>query len=42
MSIGFPALADAVTAYAFYALVAGVALQIVCYSRNRKYDGENG
>lgn len=40
LSMDFAVLADEVAVYAYYALVAGVVLQLVCFLKYRKRDGE--
>jgi hypothetical protein len=39
LSLSFFSLADSVAVYAYYALVIGVVLQLVCFL---KYRGKNG
>jgi hypothetical protein len=36
LSLGLPYLADAIAVYAYYALVAGVVLQLACFLKYRK------
>jgi hypothetical protein len=36
LSLGFSYLADAIAVYAYYALIAGVILQLACFFRYRK------
>ena len=38
--MGFAVLADEVAVYGYYALVVGVVLQLGCFLRGRKRDGE--
>jgi hypothetical protein len=38
LSVGFSSFADTLAAYALYALVMGVALQLFCYLRYQKTD----
>jgi len=40
LSMGLAALADEVAVYAYYALVVGVILQLVCYLKYNKGNGE--
>ena len=40
LSVGLSSLADTVAVYAYYALVAGVLLQLVCFLKYRKKIGE--
>jgi heme/copper-type cytochrome/quinol oxidase subunit 4 len=40
LSIGFAALADGVAIAAYYALVVGVVLQLVCFLKYNKKNGE--
>jgi heme/copper-type cytochrome/quinol oxidase subunit 4 len=40
LSMSLATLADEVAVYAFYALVIGVILQLVCYLRHNKSNGE--
>jgi hypothetical protein len=39
LSLGWSSLADEAAVYAYYALVAGVVLQLVCFLRCRGKDG---
>lgn len=39
LTIGLFSLADNIAEYAFYALVAGIILQLVCFLKYRKKDG---
>ena len=39
--MNFAALADEVAVYAYYALVVGVVLQLVCFLKYRKGEGES-
>jgi hypothetical protein len=36
LSFGLPSIANSVTIYAYYALVAGIFLQLVCFMKNGK------
>lgn len=36
LSISLPAIANSVSIYAYYALVAGIFLQLVCFMKYRK------
>jgi len=36
LSIGFSFFTNSIATYAFYALIAGVVLQLVCFSQNTK------
>jgi heme/copper-type cytochrome/quinol oxidase subunit 4 len=40
LSMGLSASADEVALYAYYALVAGVVLQLVCFLKFREKDGD--
>lgn len=40
LSAGLAGLANAVAVYAYYALVVGVVLQLVCFLRYNKRNGE--
>jgi heme/copper-type cytochrome/quinol oxidase subunit 4 len=40
LSMGFAILADEVAIYAYYALVVGVVLQLVCFLKYNKKSGE--
>lgn len=40
LSTGLSDLADSVAVYAYYALVAGVILQFICFLKNKKNAGE--
>jgi heme/copper-type cytochrome/quinol oxidase subunit 4 len=40
LSIGVADVANEVAIYAYYALVVGVVLQLVCFLKYRKKDGE--
>lgn len=39
LSLGSRSFADEVAVYAYYALVAGVVLQLICFLRYREKDG---
>ena len=39
---GFSVLANEVSVFAYYALVVGVVLQLVCFLRHREREGESG
>jgi hypothetical protein len=36
LSVGLSSIANAVSIYAYYALVAGIFLQIVCFVKHRR------
>lgn len=40
LSMDFAVLADEVAVYAYFALVVGVVLQLVCFLKHRKGEGE--
>jgi hypothetical protein len=40
LSMSFATLADEVAVYAYFALVVGVFLQLVCYLKDNKTNGE--
>ena len=41
LSVGLSFWANALSVYAFYALTVGVVLQLVCFAKYRKHNGEN-
>ena len=42
LATGLDALADDVALYAYYALIAGVVLQLVCFLKFREKGGDTG
>jgi heme/copper-type cytochrome/quinol oxidase subunit 4 len=42
LALGFSVLADEVAVWAYYALVVGVVLQLVCFLKCRGGEGESG
>jgi hypothetical protein len=42
MATSLDALADDVALYAYYALIAGVVLQLVCFLKFREKGGDTG